>query len=390
MWRGVTFDGGRSWSVVGRIDATNGIPNAYSDSNGIFDRFGNHWITSLWYDPTLGINANLLQLMILVSSDQGLTYRVAYIPTLPQNFRVFDFNQLAFGGDGNGGWALWFCNDFFGVDGEYSPTINYIPVTGLGKYGAGVTVYMTSLAYFVNISTFSVSDDGKLFLCYHYYTSFDSLALDSPIGVAYKLGGINNLVDGSFIDLGTIAISNIGIAIQASPGIGNTYLPKSVHVRGNIVPDSRGVQYDNKRKVLYVTVNEFSPVYTQNMSIYLIATRDGQTWSAPFAIRNTTKGNAIRISMTQDPIQGHLYITWYDGRCKKGGYVEFYGTLIDNETLDEIVKTLPPGEFQNLPPVPVPFLPFKLDEHGQRNLRYHPIRSSMSSSSFTGGQPTTI
>ena len=69
--------------------------------------------------------------------------------------------------------------------------------------------------------------------------------------------------------------------------------------------------------------------------------------------------------------------------------LNFMELLIDNETLDEIVKTLPPGEFQNLPPVPVPVMTVKLDENRQRKMRYHPIRSSISSSSFTAGQPTT-
>lgn len=377
LWRGVSLDGGHSWSTIGRIDANNGIPNAYSDSNGIFDSFGNHWITSLWYDPALGINAAVVQLMILVSSDQGLTYKIAYIPTTPPNFMVFDYNQLAFGGDGNGGWALWFCNDFFSLDGQYSPTINYIPVTGLGQYGSGVTVYLTSLANSVNISTLSVSNDGQIFLYYNYYSSADALALDAPLGLAYKLGGINNLVDGSFINLGTIAISNLGIAIEASPGIGNTYLPKSVHVRGNIQPNSRAVQYDNKRKVLYIIVNEFAPVYSQNMTIYLLASRDGQTWSSPYTIRDTTHGNAIRVSMSQDPIQGYLYITWYDGRCPSKGYVEFYGTILDNKILDDIVKTLPSGQFKNLPPAPIPNsgLPITLTDDSQRKLQRNYIRS---------------
>ena len=148
VWRGASFDGGKTWPVVGRVDGQNGFPYGYSDSNSHFDpQFGNHWIGyGTWDPPAYNINTSPGTVAILNSADGGRTYSLLYtVPYLP-NTAFYDYQQSAFGGDGQGGWAIYVVFDYLGTDGSQYPVLVYIPVLGLGSFGTPVMTALVSLA----------------------------------------------------------------------------------------------------------------------------------------------------------------------------------------------------------------------------------------------------
>ena len=110
LWRAISFDGGKSFSLeyTGRIDGLPGIdgnliPYIRADNNGIFDKFGNYWITMATYDATAeNPDEDSIGLVILVSFDGGKNFQVWFSIPPGDDLNYHDFNQLAFGGDGNG------------------------------------------------------------------------------------------------------------------------------------------------------------------------------------------------------------------------------------------------------------------------------------------------
>lgn len=347
LWRGVSNDGGNSWSNVGRIDGVNGIPYTRSDNNAIFDRFGNYWLTTATYNPPAQAPSDdPVGLAILVSSDGGQSFQVAYSvdpTTLSEPGVALDFNQLAFGGDGNGGWALYFSADLFPINiPAVIPVIGYIPVTGLGSFGTPQITFLYSLANLAIIPRITASEEGDIFLAFNGFAGTGA-SFSSSI-VLHKTGGINNLVDGSFAGPYLNAFTDLGLLIQASPGIGSIYTSyNSQNVRGNITPPVRGLAYDERAKILYQLHLSCDPIYSQNQSLYLIASKNGgQTWSKPFAVKDFPKGNASNANLTIDPVTRDLFVTWYDSRNDQPNnrVLEFFGAIVSKRNLREHLKGL--------------------------------------------------
>src|SRR5205823_5758631 len=81
-----------------------------------------------------------ISMIIFNSSDGGATWNVA-AEVLPPNNNAngFDYPMLHWGGDGNGGVAMYFDWAFIDLDGSgnfvFSTYMAAIPVSGLGTYG---------------------------------------------------------------------------------------------------------------------------------------------------------------------------------------------------------------------------------------------------------------
>ncbi len=360
LWRAVSNDGGKTWPIAGRIDgpaAGMGIPtNIAGDNNGLFDKFGNHWITNLSVHAEGNPNPPWL-LTILVSSNGGQTYSIAgqFNPTLPPfnalSESYFDFNQLAFGGDGNGGSALYFVCDLIDkIAGTLTPCIGYFPVTGNGSIGTPqfttISLGLTPavLKDFCVGATPIVSDDGHIFINYEGETQ-NNLSTYRSFYLFTIPGGINGIASGALNGPYFLAQTNIDFAIEANPGIGTWYGSSNAkNIRGsNPGAAVRGLAYDNNKKVLYALVNDTNPIYSQNFSAYLLVSKDaGVTWSAPYFIKDNPLGNSFQASMTLDPGTGDLLITWYDSRNDQPAnqYVEFFGAVVSSAQLNAIINTL--------------------------------------------------
>ena len=379
LWRAVSMDGGKTWpqtinaqSSIGRIDGVASIPYSEGDNNGLFDVYGNYWITNLTND---GVDTSILGLAILVSSDGGLNFTVAFnIPPDPSG-SIHDFNQMAFGGDGTfnedgtPNYALWFVNDhFIYIDGSFAGlanTIGYIPVTGLGQFGTAVTVDLFggigSITPF-EYGSIEVSRDGNVFIHFvsvyaggYYYNTH--LLITIPQGI---VGLSNNNIIGPYL----IDINNSdGLALEASPGLGSAYAYNADNVRGDLTQPIKAIKYDNHRKVLYGLVPNFDPPFvgtnvpafitdppalvngSQSMRLdLLISTNFGQTWSKVIILRDTKEGCVLKSGLALDPIKHNLLITWYDTRKDQPNnqLVEFYGELLDSDTLDKLISGLGP------------------------------------------------
>lgn len=290
-------------------------------------------------------------LTILVSYDGGVSFQIAaqFNATTPPFSGAansfFDFNQLAFGGDGNGGWALYFVCDFVNTGSSVQvPCVGYIPVTGLGAIGSASLVAMNALAGVAKIpASIIVSDAGELFM------NFNS-ALDNQHStysyyyLFHKTGGINGLIDGSLIGPNFWASINIGFGVGAYPGIGTNYSginAKNIRGQQPMIP-VRGLAYDNNKGILYALVYNHDPIYSQNSSLYLVASNDsGSSWSVPYYIKDNPLGNCFSASLTVDRITGNLFITWYDSRRDQPGnqYTQFYGTVVSSAQLDALIDT---------------------------------------------------
>jgi len=113
--------------------------------------------------------------------------------------------------------------------------------------------------------------------------------------------------------------------------------------------DDRILIYDDQRQALYASVL-LAPVIigSQDMAIVFIISRDnGQTWSDPIYVSNTSFANRGFQSMALDPITGNLLFSWYDGRAttptSPTAYqtLQRYGAVIPAAQLDALVNAIP-------------------------------------------------
>ena len=350
LYRGVTFDGGDNWSV-GRVDNMGTLPFAHDDSQGKFDKFGGHW---LLYITQFAGNA---QLVIAHSPDGGLTYSLVYLSTDGGTFPFgYDYPQFTFGGDGQGGYGLWFTVQFvvlnplapFGAD--FTQEVGFISITGKNDFSTTPTIVrLTSIINQFTVPNIAASDDGKVFL-YGSRLSFDpNVNGDSrcEIGMVVFPTGLVNFADGQFLGPWLVALPNNSItsgAPQSQP------IFSQVRTVNPNTPDA--VIYDNERQLLYVIVNDMIPAYSQNMTIYmLISSNLGQTWSDPIQISDLTIGNRGLISFAQDRITGNLAYSFYDARRDPTNEsVDYFGTILTAKQLDKRIKQLEIGSFGGVVP----------------------------------------
>lgn len=340
LWVGVTTNGGTSWSTK-QIDTGSIPPNASGDNNALFDIYGNYWLTNV-----ATVNGKQT-LTMLLSSDGGTTFSVAAefnASTYITNGNYFDFNQMTFGSDGSTGHALYFASDLI-VTGTLTetPSIGYIPVTGLGTYGTPTMVPITNYAINGVFGSPAVTNNGTLYLNYY------GTVRDVTYGYYYLItinNGISGINSQAISNWQLWATNNLSVPVAASPGPETAYTSTNAKATRGMLPPFpvRTLAYDNTKGALYAIMCNPDPVYSQNCSLYLAAsTNGGSTWSAPYYIKKYALGNCLQPSISIDSISGNVFITWYDSVSDPTAnqYVQYMGAIITPTVLAEIIATIP-------------------------------------------------
>ncbi len=336
VWRGVSFDGGKTWKSA-RLDGTFGLPKIPRDGiEPVFDDFGNLWIAYI-YNKKLGKSPflNFIDIVYAVSTDGGLTFKKVgniNVPSHPKfTFNFFDYPRAAFGGDGQGGKAFWvsFTHYFDDPNSPYGYGsqlyISYIPVTGKGEFGKLVhkPIAFPTFPPFPGFEEpeITVSPDGKVYLVGY---SFDAGFNNNHLYLLVNPTGIVNLNPISFGGRKTIAFSNVGKT--------NTVIP--FQPNRNLDTYSYGITFDPDLNRLYVGVVDMQPDFSGNMTLSLIHTDDdGQTWSIPRPIANTHLQARGEFNMSRDPFFGNMLFSWFDARNQKNqaNVNTFMGILTKSE-----------------------------------------------------------
>jgi len=286
-----------------------------------------------------------------MSSDGGITYQLVYTLPPPSTLGHYDFPQYCFGGDGEGQYGLIFTTDFFpeGIDG--SPVVGFIPIFGLGSFGSPSTpIFLNQFNNNILVSSIAASRDGRIWWLGAERNrnrpnpgtiiSTNRMLFKSP-------GSLNQNYAGPW-DYAYLNLLNYFFSVSdelTEPSLG--YISNS--------PQSN--LYDDKRKALYNIISAQNPDFSQNMRFYFSISRDnGQTWSNPFNISNTNKGNRGFQSMALDKVKGDLYFGWYDGRNDpKNQSIEYFGAMIPAKELTQLVKKIPlSNPLYHLPPAGIP------------------------------------
>lgn len=327
--RGVSNDGGKTWPIIGRVDTLTDIPNMRSDPSCLFDRFGNCWIILMTYDV---VSELPVQMNISVSIDGGVTFNTV-VQTTDDSPAFVDYPHIAFGGDGNGGWALYFVVDLYSGDNFITPVVGGIQVFGLGDFGDFSFTYLLDPDTFIPFgvhSTITASDNGNVYVrmgdLFYSGNSFEKVVL------AFSPDGFDSfgIFPSTFV-VTDVAKTNIGYQT------GNL---RCQNIRGvlNIAPNS--MAYDNGRGLLYTVIFDAQPLFSQNCTIYLLISNDnGETWYQPYTITTTNVRNKMAPSIAYDSTSDTIFISWYDSRNDSTNKsVQYYSAFVKGSMIDELVN----------------------------------------------------
>ena len=337
----VSFDGGKTWPINGPTNIQPVGPFGGGDCRGVSaDKYGNFWYEiSNYTDPTGNFFFN--QPAFWISSDCGRTWSLAYTFPDPTVIGVdyWDFPQLSFGGDGQGNYGMWITADYYQGGIDVIPVMAFIPITGLGSYGTPTLVFLNSLLNTQYVASLTASQDGRVWT--QSYTNMLSNYL--AFVVRFKSPGP---IDSNYAGPWDLAV------LQPLSGPAPTGTFTSFPNFGYF----NGVQqnvYDDKRQALYSLLCYQTPDLSQDMSLFMIISRDnGQTWSSPLYIATTDRANRGFPSMALDTEKGDLYFGWYDGRndptFKK---MEYFGAILKAKTINKLVDKIPlSNPLYTLPP----------------------------------------
>jgi hypothetical protein len=362
MWRAVSFDNGKNW-ISGRVDVVTGLPQFRSDPYGIFDKFGNYWLIYMNSTPTLGLPIGIT---LLISTDQGLTFREVTTLLSPAPTAFFDFPKLYMGGDGQGGIVIWtsWVQNFF-ITHEHVAWVGYARVRGFNNFDGLITqpIPVTDGRTFTT-PDIAASLDGKVFLGEEPY-------IPPP--------GTDNNKDGKFF----LFTDLLGV-----PGLPNFDGPKLVFMdnlgqngtSGNGAPpvpfqQKRGVPgrgipafaYDNKRQRLWILVIDKQPETTFNMVIYLqYSDNNGASWSPTIEISDVVVGPRAIASLVIDRDTGDLIAFWYDSRnsTDQGQSVQPFGVIIPANIVNKLKNIQTAGDEED---IPENITPIRILQNGQNN-----------------------
>lgn len=319
LWRAVSYDGGKTFPLVGRIF---NLTDLIVDTFAIADKFGNIWISYVT-GPLSDPNAYPRTLIIAVSSDKGESFTQVAQLIPPANYPVgYDLPTLACGGDGKGGYGLWFAPTI--IDNEtVSPTLGFIPVSGLGLYNTGAmqTVIFSSLGSFDWEPSISVTKDGRVFLA-SVQSDENTQAGNDGVKFLAKLDGTNNFVDGNY--QGPTIIQNRYIGAYMNP----PFLPNGTFL--TVSPNA--IAFDEHHQILHVLFVDLLGPCSPDYGVYLISSNDnGESWTERVLVSDCTQGpRGLHASLALDSAnKGDAFISWWDARndsCART--VEMFGAVI--------------------------------------------------------------
>jgi hypothetical protein len=318
LWRAVSFDGGKTFPVVSRIF---GLPDLIVDTLAGVDKFGNIWLSYL--TGPLDDPNNFRTVVLAVSTDGGVSFTQVTQLNPPSPYTVgYDLPYITFGGDGKGGYGLWFAPTIIDANFNVAPTLGFIPVSGLGEYDVGhmQTVIYASLASFDWEPSLSVTKDGRVFLV---SVQSDESTQSSNDGVKFlaKLDGTKNLVDGNYVGPTIIQQRTIGAYVNPP------FLPTGTFL--TVAPQAIG--FDEKHQLLHVLFVDNLGVNSPDYGVYLISSKNnGVNWTPRRLISDTTQGpRGFQASLAVDRKNGNLFMSWWDARNDPTAQtVEMFGALL--------------------------------------------------------------
>lgn len=331
-YRAYTTNGGSTW-VNGPMNVPPSGGPEVGDNRGVAcDKFGNFWyLATNLYNPSGTQTIN--QAYFAVSSNGGATFRLAYtVPLLPDfilGTSEYDYPQFCFGGagDGSGKYGLWFALDYYQNGSDIVPVVGFVPITGANAFGTGTTIKLASFLDTQYVPSLCASADGRVWCeCMNFLNANTTC----PVASRYKAPGA---ISANYHTPWTIAT------------VGSAFIDGNVHEKSQ--PDDgyfnvtvQGNLYDETRHALYALVTDQVTPGSQNMQINLyISKNNGQTWSRPTPISNTTTGNRGFASMALDPITGNLLLGWYGGEGDATfKSVKYEASIIPAATLTQLVN----------------------------------------------------
>ena len=345
--RSYTFDSGNTWvtDIITGINKTVpfNIPSSIGDPNALFDDFGNHWLCYL-VPTNSDFSTPIFDIGFSVSTDGGITYTA--VGTIALN-SFLDYPRLSFGGDGNGGKALWFSIDYVDLDIFYQTKliIGYIQVSGLGSYGpltydfaTGIgTDVATNSIFYLQVPEIVATNNGTIYLLAPTQIYEGDNGNYTEVVLTKHKGGINNFTQ--FETPVDIFISNVGGNNFETSALGK---PVPFQPTRGVFPNgARGISYDNKLKRLWITgvnikPNNFSPSLDTSsdaqydMSIFTMYSDDGgKCWSPQLPISDTEIGPRALPSLQVDPKTSKVAYFWYDARDDPTGVsVKPFGAVL--------------------------------------------------------------
>lgn len=326
IWRAVSYDHGKTFPLVSRLF---GFPDLAVDTLAIADSFGNIWISYL-SGPLSDPQLNPRSVVLAVSSDGGASFTQVTELIPPAGYPSgYDLPAMAFGGDGQGGQGLWFAPTLIDGDFNVTPTLGFIPVSGLGQYDVGQmqTVIYTSLLAYDWEPSLVVSKGGKVFLVSQ-ESSAETQEGNDGVKFLSKLDGVNNLVDGN--------INGPTIIQQRYVAAYPTFPFQQPNVVLSVSPQA--IVYNEKAKLLHVLFLDQLGPDSPDYALYLITSDDnGVTWGPRYLVSdNTTGTRGLHASLAIDTkSKGDLFASWWDSRNDPTGLTaELYGTLIPAKQVD--------------------------------------------------------
>lgn len=328
-----TCNGGKTWSS--KPWDVNIFPDIFKhgDSRVIFDTFGNNWLVTL-SAPVSNLTGPL-NLSIAVSTDGGKTYIPVTTLPAPAGFDFgIDYPQLVAGSDGQNGFGVYITVDLIdNASNTIAPSIIFIPVTGLGGYGAPVLYKLKALTNLTQNGSPAISKNGDLYISYLNIpptatSTFTNLLVVIPGGI---VGVSNGNIQGPFV----VAATNMqatspvtgltSIEFQPQRGVGSNTFSAAV--------------FDDSRNRIYIFYADIIPAGSQDMSLFLKWSDDmGVTFNGPIMINDVTENNRCLQSIARDPKKGNLFFTWYDCRDDNTNQTgRYFGAVISAKELEELM-----------------------------------------------------
>ncbi len=326
LYRAVSFNGGVSWPVNGPLNVQ--PVNGFGDARGVAsDKFGN-----IWYSATS--NEDLFTPAVFYcSTDGGVTFERIYSTPDPLSNENYDYPQFCFGGDASGNYGLYFqCTLIDFVNNNQTPTVGFIPITGLGQFGTPEFTQLPELRNSAVECDITAAADGRVWQqgIPNGRRAFNYV---SPIILTFKSpGAIDKNYAGAW---DTIILDDNEFFYNISDST-------SQPIKGYIFHSTQSILFDERRQALYAVVSAEVPDGSENMRLFFTISRDhGQTWSNPIDISTSSQENRGYQSMALDEVTGDLYFGWYDGRNDDLKSVEYFAARLQAKDLTNLVQSIP-------------------------------------------------
>ena len=277
-------DGGSTW--VGRVigDGTDGLPLACCDTQAVFDRFGNLFVTYAGF--TGGV-------AVLQSTNGGLTFSTL------RNFDSLDpdVDQPSIAVGPNSVWV------------SYTNSVGQVVAGGASVLGLGQVSPFGELQSVPNalgnFGDIAVGPLGQVTVIYQ-----DQGGAASGPGLLFVSIDQDGIGSGGFTSPILFSMTNVGTQFTGLPGISNT---QGIDAEANLAWD---VSNGPNRGRLYGVYTDSPGVGSINTDIYVRYSNDGGiNWSARVKVNDdATTGSQFLPAIAVDQSTGYLAVAWYDTR----------------------------------------------------------------------------